>query len=311
MKKRISIVSGCFGSVGGSAKKSGAHCLCGSNSIILVFGVLLWLITTLLFLIGGMSDKLVCQTLKDPSSSEIYEAASDAFNTFLHDTLSIEEIENATFEFDKIIDSCAEDGSIYSVFNLSLVYNISELLDWQETYNISVIIDQATTSIDDGIDELVDGLVIDDDTRKGIEEIAEEFSVLTGNTFDNINSINISELVPDEILEKVNKTLIAIEDGLPGIDIDNIKQVTNDVANVKTILTDDVSMHLNEVFDFVVELNKTLIYNNSCDINCTVNTVLDLADSATEYINATARADIIRTTDETIESVLDLGNVTK
>ena len=146
-----------------------------------------------------MSDKLVCQTLKDPSSSEIYEAASDAFNTFLHDTLSIEEIENATFEFDKIIDSCAEDDSIYSVFNLSLVYNISELLDWQETYNISIIIDQATTSIDNGINELVDGLVIDDDTRKGIEEIAEEFSVLTGNTFDDIISINISELVPDEI----------------------------------------------------------------------------------------------------------------
>ena len=55
--------------LGESSRKSGARCLCGSNSIILLLGCLLWIMTTVLFLIGGASEKIICQPLEDPQGT--------------------------------------------------------------------------------------------------------------------------------------------------------------------------------------------------------------------------------------------------
>ena len=295
----------CFGSAGGSAQKSGAHCFCASNSIILILGFFLLLFTTLLFLIGGISDKLVCKTFKDPTSSELYDAANEAFNTFLKGALSIEDVENVTFEFDKVIDLCAKNGSIYNVFNLSLIYNISKLTNWQETYNISSIIDNDIDEIEKGIDELVERLVIDNKTRAGIETIAEEFSRLPVNIFDYISDINISDLVPKHTLDNVTYTLSKLKQN--GISVDNIESVIDVVGMVTTTITTDVAKHLTEISDFVVDLNNTGIYSESCDLECTVHSVLELGDYTRDYIDQTTRSDIISATDDTIQSVLDLG----
>ena len=89
---------------------------------MLTFGFFLWIITTLLFLIGGISDKLVCQMLEDPKSSELYNATSDAFDSLFHDILGIDNIENETFIYDEIINSCKNDSSIYTVFHLEYLW---------------------------------------------------------------------------------------------------------------------------------------------------------------------------------------------
>jgi hypothetical protein len=269
-------------------------------------GFFLWLITTLLFLVGGISDKLVCQTLEDPSSSEIYNATSEAFNTLLHNALSLDDIENVTFDYAKIIDSCSEDKSIYTVFNLSLIYDINELTNWKEDYNISDITEQAMTKIDDGITELVNGLTIDPDIKDGVNKIADQFTELTGQILDGIKGINISKLVPEEDLDKINKTITTIKGISDKIDA-KLEDITTDIDNIKFVLTNDVTKHLNNSIDFIVHLNSSFIYGDSCDISCAVTEVLDLADNATAYINITARANITSAANVTIDSLLDLG----
>ncbi len=39
-------------------------------------GLLLWVLVTLVFVVGGTVDHVACRTLKDPESSQLYELAN-------------------------------------------------------------------------------------------------------------------------------------------------------------------------------------------------------------------------------------------
>ena len=297
---------GACGSVGGSYRKGGKNCLCGSNSILLFSGFFLWIITTILFLLGGVSDKLICQTLEDPVNSEIYNATNEALNTLFHDALGIEELNNITFSYDKIIESCGnpETSSIYNVFDLQYVYNISDLKNWKEEFEINEMIASAKTEINKGIDDLVNDLQIDPDIENQIRQIADTFLELTDDVFDKIKTINISELVPQEQLDSINDTISKLP---TAIDQTLVSQVQEDIEEIEKILSEDVQNHLTDTIEFVSTFSEKLIYNNTCDINCTVNLVFGLVENASDKINNETRNRIIGATDTIIDSILDLG----
>ena len=299
---------GACGSVGGSYRKGGKGCLCGSNSILLFSGFFLWIITTILFLLGGVSDKLICQTLEDPKNSEIYDATNEALNTLFHDALGIEELNNVTFSYDKIIESCGnpETSSIYNVFDLQYVYNISDLRNWKEDFKINDMIASAKTEINKGIDDLVEDLKINSETEKKIRDIANTFVELTDDVFEKIKTINISELVPQEQLDSINETISKLP---TAINQTLVSQVQEDIKGIETILSEDVENHLTKIIEFVSNFSEKLIYNDSCDINCTVNLVFDLVGNASDKINNETREIIIGATDNIIESILSLGKL--
>ena len=299
---------GACGSVGGSYRKGGKNCLCGSNSILLFSGFFLWIITTILFLLGGVSDKLICQTLEDPENSEIYDATNEALNTLFHDALGIEDLNNVTFSYDKIIESCGnpETSSIYNVFDLQYVYNISDLKNWKEDFEINDMIETAKTEINKGIDDLVKDLEIDPDVEKQIRQIADTFLDLTDEVFEKIKTINISELVPQEQLDSINDTISKLP---TAINQTLVSQVQEDIKGIETILSEDVENHLTKIIEFVSNFSEKLIYNDSCDINCTVNLVFDLVGNASDKINNETREIIIGATDNIIESILSLGKL--
>ena len=299
---------GSCGSAGGSARKGGKGFLCGSNSILILSGFFLWIITTILFLLGGVSDKLICQTLEDPENSEIYDATNEALNNFLHDALGIEELNNVTFSYDKIIKSCgdSETSSIYNVFDLQYVYNISDLRNWKETFQINEMIETAKIEINNGIDDLVKDLEIDLDTEKKIREIADTFVELTDDVFEKIRTINISALVPQSQLDSISSTI----NNLPPLANDSlIPQAKQDIEDIEKILSEDVQNHLSDTIEFVSTFSEKLIYNNTCDINCTVNLVFDLVGKASDKINNETRERIIGATDNIIDSILALGKI--
>ena len=293
-----------MGSTGSGTRRAGSGCLCGSNSILLTFGFFLWIITTLLFLIGGISDKLVCQTLEHPNSSELYNATNAAFDSLFHDILGIDDIANETFSYDEIIESCKNDGSIYSVFHLDFVYNISVLEDWKTTYNISGVTDDVLAEVEKGVDGLVDATTINQDIKDGILEIADSFTNLTGNIFESIKAINISDLVPKGVLDNVTSSLDTLP---PGIAQSKIDAVTNSIETIEGILSKDVPTHFGNITDLVETLENELNYNETCDISCVVDEVLELADSATKHIDDTTRRSMVSTTNFTIGNITELG----
>ena len=252
-----------------------------------------------------MSDKLVCQMLEDPQSSELYDATTDAFDSLFHDILDIDEISNQTFRYDEIIDSCKNDGSIYNVFHLDLVYNISELQNWQETYNISEISDEVLAEVGNGITDLVNSMTIDDTTKDGINEIADQFSELTGSIFDNITSINITDLVPESDINSVIDNITLFVD--LGVNSDLIKEVNTSIYEIQRILSEDVEDHITQTINFVESMEEDFNYNSTCDVGCAVKDVLNLADEAANTINTTSRTEILNTTSSAINNITELG----
>ena len=203
-----------------------------------------------MFLLGGVSDKLICQTLEDPVNSEIYDATNEALNTLFHDALGIEELNNVTFSYDKIIESCGnpETSSIYNVFDLQYVYNISNLKNWKEDFEINDMIETAKIEIDNGITDLVKDLEIDPDTEKKIREIADTFVDLTDDIFEKIKTINISALVPQSQLDDISTAI----DNLPSLANESlIPQVNQDIEDIEKILSEDVQNHLTDTIEFV------------------------------------------------------------
>ena len=303
------IILGAVGTEGRRSQKGAACCLWSSISLILIFGCFLWLMTTLLFVIGGLSDKLICQTLEDPRKSEIYNATNLAFDRILHDVLDIKEIENIKFQYDEIINSCKDDISINEVFNLSLIGNTTDLTNWKDDYNSADIIDSAQRKLDQELKKLANKLVIDQTTQNRLKENGTKFDELTGQFFGNISSISIQAILQKTDFEHLKDTIKDIGNRY-SIEQATINNLTQDVGSIE-----DKLRHLDATIENVEAYRNKLLYNGPCDIECTIKSILDLTDDAQEYFKhiswnrPRAWDDINKTMVTSIESTITLGNI--
>jgi hypothetical protein len=60
----LGAVLGCCGGVGGSVKGCGSRFFSAALALFFIFGFFLWLFTVVLFLAGGLTEKMVCETIR-------------------------------------------------------------------------------------------------------------------------------------------------------------------------------------------------------------------------------------------------------
>ena len=282
--------------------------LCGSTTILLFFVFFLWTTTSVLFVIGGLSDKLVCQTLEDPSNSEtiLYHSINTRLRDLINESLSIEQ--NQTITYDQLIGSCKEDKSLLDVLPLQSIHDLIDQFEYRNMTNINEndINNQLRKMIGNAISNVMSHLTIDEDTKVRLSEMADNLSWNksneSGSEFDRIMNTNMSQIWKFGQLQTLQNDISEIQKKF-----DNTKNplfsknpkfakisqefglLSGRIDTIKTLMTNNLTASVHNARTFLNAYRDTLMYNNTCDLHCVVDNIDQNLVETREYINSTTK----------------------
>jgi hypothetical protein len=294
-------------------KRSAPKLFCGATTILLLIGPFLWIVTSLIFVFGGFSDKLICQTLQGQPHAEtvLYDYTNEAMNKFIqnimnnipqdHKTLII--TVNETFKYDNLINGCKENKGLLEIFNIEL--NYQAYLDRYDQFNTKEINDKLKEMVNHGINDAASSLVIDSETKDNLNEIIDKFSQFgfnqNGTEFENILNANISELLRRDDLGTLKDKFKELKP--------LTNDLINDMQNIEDTINNDLIPNVHNATIFFESYRKDLLYNQTCDLRCAIDNINGLIDDARQYINITARQSLNSEVDKSVEKLTALGEL--
>ena len=194
-----------------------------SYSLFFLSAVVLFLLCTGLFTIGAISQKLVCDPLDDPeNNSEMIDLVDPMLNVYLNSAFN-----NCTdtklrgtgrdttcpafnLSIPVIIKGVHQGLPLYPLLQLNNIYDIENLENWKEEFDINSIIDSTLQSLND---------IVDDITQMEENIPKEDIINLVTNLDNSLNPILSDLMNPDLInnpIENANSTLKSIIDTITG-----------------------------------------------------------------------------------------------
>ena len=134
--------------------KCGSWSMCSALSVFFIAGIFLFLICMALFVIGAFTQKLLCDTLNEPESSEMIPLLDLFLNDAFNDAVSLTDAFNLSIPV--IISGIHQGLPVYPLLQLENIYDIDELTNWKVDFEIDSIIDSTMESIDTVIGGVMD-----------------------------------------------------------------------------------------------------------------------------------------------------------
>ncbi len=163
---------GYSGEPGSARRRRGARCLNAGTIVLFVAALFVWLGCAVLFTAGSWAQKLGCETLEDPESSELYEPLEAALNDEIQQELDSPEWENVVFSVPVMLEQCENDTGVWQVLQLYQVYgdDLDQVRDWKTTYDVAGTIEQINEDVEQLLDDIVDDyLVLDAEEQVAID----------------------------------------------------------------------------------------------------------------------------------------------
>ena len=291
---------------GDCPRKSSPTLLNCSSAVVLFVGPILWTLTSVLFLVGGISDKLICQTLQEPENSEsvLYNSINSALNKTLSENLPSNGEINHNFTIDGLLESCKEGKGLLEVFKIKV--------DWDESLathgNIRTdqIRNNITSLVDKGIDKAVESLVLNSEIQNSLEKIGKDVSESllqkNGSKFQNAINTNVSETLKHEELQSVKTDFQSL-----GFNITEMNNIITEIDNVENQIQNQLIPHVDETKKFLKKYKNALFYNATCDLSCATNEIKTNIEDARQYISQTTRTHLIQIVKNFVNRLISLG----
>ena len=136
------------------SSKCGSWSMCSALSVFFIAAIFLFLICMVLFVVGAFTQKLVCDTLNEPEDSELVPLLDVFLNAEINDLNLGGEPFNLSIPV--IINGIHQGLPVYPLLQLKNIYDINDLTNWKEDFNIDSIIDSTMESIDAVISDVTD-----------------------------------------------------------------------------------------------------------------------------------------------------------
>lgn len=167
-------------------KGFGSRCLMIGVAVMFFFSFILMLITLVYFLTGSTSQRVICDTLRNPKDNRLFTAI-DRF-------VQIDTIVNTNIS--SIIENCHKNESAYNVLKLENKLNVTHLPSYLEEYGITDQIEKFKENI-----QFTDHIeIFNSETKKEIDKLKESgIGNISFDTFMRVVSklffINMSYLI--------------------------------------------------------------------------------------------------------------------
>ena len=183
----------------------GGCCLCTGTGIFFLFSSFLWLLVTVFFLIGSLSDHFICKTLENTTTSELGQVADKYVNQLLHDNIPDLDF---NISVSNVLEQCRNDETIYKIFQLDTAFNLtSQIENWQENFEIDNVIDEVKETVDKTLNDIVDKIDITEFEGQ-INVLSNILSEMNTTINTEIVDLNLSDFFDisklDEIRDQIN-----------------------------------------------------------------------------------------------------------
>ena len=278
----------------------------GSSAVVLFIGPILWAMTSILFLVGGISDKLICQTLQEPENSEsfLYNSINSALNQTLSENLPSKGVANDSFTIDSLLESCKGGKGLLEVFKIKL--------DWDESLathgNIRTdqIRSNITQLVDKGIDKAVESLILNPEMQNNLEKIGKDVSEnllqKNGSRFQDAMSTNVSQKLQDEELQKSKTDFQSL-----GLNITEINNIITEIDNLVNRTQNQLIPRISSTKKYLHDYRNSILFNATCDLSCAINEIKINIEDARQYISKTTRANLIKIVRNSVNRLISLG----
>lgn len=191
----LGVVFGCCGRRPDEAsschKATGASWLMCGVGLTFLFSAVIMVATTALFVVGSVSDILVCDPLSDPTNSEVFSVVEELYN--LNELYPAGQAPRVT----EIIRKCHSNQSLYSVLSLDHIdSNLAELQNYKKRLNLDEKIDQLKEDI--SVDTDVE--ILSRDAKEQLWELANS-SVADKDTWDYYTDILEKNVLTIDLME--------------------------------------------------------------------------------------------------------------
>lgn len=182
-------------------KGTGANLLLTGVYLTFLFSCTLLVLTTAHFLLGAALEKVVCESLRSPANSDVFNQLDQQFlqlkiTQMLRPTTSQGKIQQSAAG---VIAGCHANDTIYNILQLDTVHNISRLADWRAQYGIGEYIENLRHKIQ--LDQLATITLLSPDTAADLEELARskisdmDFSKITDILENEITKIDLESFI--------------------------------------------------------------------------------------------------------------------
>ena len=207
----IGFIMGVLGHVDDRNKKHGADLICTGSGIFFSMSLVLWLFTTCLFVCGGSVQKLGCDMLIEPETSDLYLMFERDINEQLYKALNTTEFANVTWNLPEMLYQCQDDQSLYQILKLDQVYDLEQLRAWVNVTGADLLLGQLSSEVNSAADDILARLTLFEDDYSQYEGATNLTAVKWAEMWEFMRQIkdqpNDYDYIPGDILEFVESSL--------------------------------------------------------------------------------------------------------
>lgn len=140
-------------------------------------GFILAVVTIIYFITGVLAQRVVCDSFRNPTESQLIEVVDKMIN--LNKTAGVDA------KISEILTNCHKNQSIYNVFKLKTVFDISKVDGYLKDFDIETQLDDLANSVNF---DFTDFNILNPDTIEDLRNLAD-------SGLDNINFDKFTDIV--------------------------------------------------------------------------------------------------------------------
>ncbi|TRY78481.1 hypothetical protein TCAL_12050 [Tigriopus californicus] len=296
----LGLICGCAGKSGTTLSRTGGISMFSATMVTLVLGWIIWLLVTVFYLVGALTQEVGCTTLEDPVHSPYYtETQIPRFLDKMY-----QELLNTTESFDlnATLTGFKNGDSLYHALEVEQFFDLDEFDNWQESFNISEILDDVKVQIDEGVIGIVNAMNASLDEEQ-LTQLTNTLKPIVSGLNDAIDVIDTSVLINQTALQSLNDLLESMKTKLeesPNSEefLSALKPIQNSVQAIVNS-TDDLTRILdeakNKAKDIIAAVTKIIGSDNlrANDENSLLDQIKTLLEQAITEVNDVTRNDIL------------------
>ena len=262
----LGFTCGCCSKPGSGPAKTGASLICGAFSVFFLLAVVLFILCAALLLVGGISEKAICNSLRQPEESQVIQLADKALQQNVFNDLF-----NGTFNLSisDVIHGIHNNTPLYPLLHLDVIFDIEDLENWKEDFNIDDSVNEVKTAIN---------TIIDDIVRQQANIPATDISNAAAEIDNSLNPV-IKDIIQSSVSTVIEDIIIQIEEdiipevGDPGLK-DSLQKLISELTNLK-----NKTISVQESFQDILE-NPGIAENLNLTLETFANETFILVDEA-------------------------------
>ncbi|KAF5290870.1 hypothetical protein FQR65_LT11509 [Abscondita terminalis] len=179
-------------------KGAGSRFLLIGVTIMFMFAIIVVVVTAVHLLLGILSQKVVCNSLRNQDHEVI---------KLLDDFIDLKESLGLDVNISWVLSSCNSNSSVYNVFQLQSLFNLNDVANYIDKFNINKTLENLTSQINASTQITILNKTAEDNLNKlsnsGIDNI--NFDIFAEELNSNLTSVNLSKVA--EELDKLAKVV--------------------------------------------------------------------------------------------------------